>query len=663
MPRGKRLIKRGKKRYLKKNNKLVPVTSKLSDYQIKQQLVRTGQPRKYIYKVPDNRRLLEQLNARRDNTYAEYQQLVKEYKDKLAEFKKGPDVQTQAKMEEILKSLKDTQKENINIANMYKELKKEVDPIIPLIKNPPEDIRTVGKLSVVSADKAKQLTNIGNKLSSDNKMLENKIAEKEQKIIETNKMLKKQNDEYQKMLDDKNTTSKELLNMRKNIEDEKKIMQSLMEDKVKIETELNLAKNNIKKIADEKEELNEELLVRDTLRDMMLNKELILVNENFINMKKLERKKQLSKYANQNKEILKNLEDEYRQYPGVEMILGINKDLDLLSDEQIIKITKNYKNKADLANAIGSVLRQLVRDKTSGKTNIFFRAIDPGSNIKSEQILRLKKEDDKYNEDIQKTIDENEQLKKEYGTIEELNEYIDSFQSEDGKVDTDEKIAIDINKNEEIDNNEKIQEELMKKNKKLTEEIQENLDALKEDVGKAEEQLGEGSEGLSTDEINRMMKNLMKEYKYDGFIGTYPADMIPIKAIEDAYLRDPTDIISMIVNTDNHDEEGEHWTALLFNFRDETIEYYDSYGRAAPHKLLEQVQEVLDKIEHPTYLKFKENMVQQQKYNTNTCGYHAMKFIIDRYNDVPFPICTNYDESTKGERNIKKEIKKFDKYM
>ena len=53
------------------------------------------------------------------------------------------------------------------------------------------------------------------------------------------------------------------------------------------------------------------------------------------------------------------------------------------------------------------------------------------------------------------------------------------------------------------------------------------------------------------------------------------------------------------------------------------------------------------------YLKFKVNKIKYQAVDTDTCGIHVIKFLIDRYSGKPFKDATGF-ESQKGERAVGK---------
>jgi hypothetical protein len=101
---------------------------------------------------------------------------------------------------------------------------------------------------------------------------------------------------------------------------------------------------------------------------------------------------------------------------------------------------------------------------------------------------------------------------------------------------------------------------------------------------------------------------------------------------------------------------------LYFDARadgDQEIDYYDSYGEGASQGDLKAIKAIAEKLNANTYLKYKENRVQQQNNKSSNCGFFAVKFLIDRLNGKHFTDATNWndmiiDKSKKGEREIEK---------
>jgi hypothetical protein len=74
---------------------------------------------------------------------------------------------------------------------------------------------------------------------------------------------------------------------------------------------------------------------------------------------------------------------------------------------------------------------------------------------------------------------------------------------------------------------------------------------------------------------------------------------------------------SIVINLDNSNGNGTHWTAL---YRDkQKINYFDSFGLQAPQELIELYPRV--KVVHNTH--------QFQHMNNTNCGAYVIYFIIE----------------------------------
>ena len=93
------------------------------------------------------------------------------------------------------------------------------------------------------------------------------------------------------------------------------------------------------------------------------------------------------------------------------------------------------------------------------------------------------------------------------------------------------------------------------------------------------------------------------------FLGVFPLDRLPeIKSIP----------ASLIINTDPHNEPGEHWVAVYIS---DIGVYFDSYGFPP---LNEEIKSFLDtNTTEWTY-----NTVMIQGYNSYTCGQHCVLFVL-----------------------------------
>ncbi len=146
--------------------------------------------------------------------------------------------------------------------------------------------------------------------------------------------------------------------------------------------------------------------------------------------------------------------------------------------------------------------------------------------------------------------------------------------------------------------------------------------------------------GLYDDQIDSMMS------KYPEYLGTISRDEIKtlLPKIQ------PQSRIAMILNTDKPNGEGIHWFAIFADARPEgsqSIEYFDSYGRSPSESELKDIKLISEMLRAQGYLKLKINKVVHQHDESSTCGWHAMRFLIDRLRGKTFAEATGYNPDAK----------------
>lgn len=155
--------------------------------------------------------------------------------------------------------------------------------------------------------------------------------------------------------------------------------------------------------------------------------------------------------------------------------------------------------------------------------------------------------------------------------------------------------------------------------------------------------------GLFDSEINKIMKPLDGWYK-----GTWSIDNfsnIPLSAqnIKNGF--------STIINLDKAKGPGTHWIAL--NITPDSIEYYDSFGEEPPERFMEELKKLVDRIKTDVFLKMKINKIVDQRSNSDSCGWFAMKFLMDRHTGREFKDASGWSQVEKSEGKIKQFKKKF----
>jgi hypothetical protein len=181
-------------------------------------------------------------------------------------------------------------------------------------------------------------------------------------------------------------------------------------------------------------------------------------------------------------------------------------------------------------------------------------------------------------------------------------------------------------------------------------------------------------DGLYNDEIEKILKANIK-------------DFVPVIASNEIgdmirYVKPGLKRFGFIINTSDSSSDGSgmdgkpvgHWRACYVNNEDDyqSIEIFDPLVNEPENGLIDGLRKVARKMNPETLFKVKINYLQRQDKNTGTCGYHAIKFLEDRYNGVPFSVASGYDNyiekhmpdhSADGEKDLKQKIKKYNSFI
>ena len=162
-------------------------------------------------------------------------------------------------------------------------------------------------------------------------------------------------------------------------------------------------------------------------------------------------------------------------------------------------------------------------------------------------------------------------------------------------------------------------------------------------------------DGLYTSEISDILEKHIPEEYIPVIANDQILTLLPL-------VNKNTQRFGFIINTDNAGGVGKHWRAVFISRPDASVEYYDSLVSEPDKKFVSDVKKLLDKMDDNVYYKFKVNQVKDQSDDSNNCGYFAMKFLMDRFDDKKFKKASHYDRvdlSKLGE----KQIKKFKNYL
>jgi len=207
-----------------------------------------------------------------------------------------------------------------------------------------------------------------------------------------------------------------------------------------------------------------------------------------------------------------------------------------------------------------------------------------------------------------------------------------------------------------------------------TENIDESLKSYEE--VKEVKQEGSGSEDNLVDDLNKLIESLKKQDggmldqpdqklsnfdiekhmdRYDNFFGVYAKDML-YKVIP---LIQPGSSGGVIMNLDNNGQPGSHWVALYWDAnKDYSIEYFDSFGREPPKETLEDITKIIKKLKPNKHMKLKINRIQNQDKSSVSCGFIAMRFLMDRFRGKNFKKSTGYGIN-KSEDMAEKMYERF----
>lgn len=104
-----------------------------------------------------------------------------------------------------------------------------------------------------------------------------------------------------------------------------------------------------------------------------------------------------------------------------------------------------------------------------------------------------------------------------------------------------------------------------------------------------------------------------------------------------------------------------HYTAVYINSLD-AVEFYDSFGRYPPTIINYIIHYIIKRLKPHYLLKYKINLIRNQRKNNNNCGIYALQFLINRIrNNLSFKEATNYkiNEATRITNQKGAILKKF----
>lgn len=167
--------------------------------------------------------------------------------------------------------------------------------------------------------------------------------------------------------------------------------------------------------------------------------------------------------------------------------------------------------------------------------------------------------------------------------------------------------------------------------------------------GEVDRDTGNPLPALYSDEIDEYFKD---QPMYSGTIASDQISELPLTLPQ-----------GFVMNLDKSNQPGSHWVSIYMD--QDSIEYFDPLADKPPAHVIKDLKKFIHKLGAPTMMKMKINEIKQQHGNSHHCGYHAIRFLDDRFNGIPFPLSTRYlngkthgsgSNTKEGEAIIRKEF-------
>jgi len=142
-------------------------------------------------------------------------------------------------------------------------------------------------------------------------------------------------------------------------------------------------------------------------------------------------------------------------------------------------------------------------------------------------------------------------------------------------------------------------------------------------------------------------------YPFNYYLGCYSNDQLNniIKYIKKNDLKKFCFIINSL-NSKDYKKLG-HWIAVYGDFNEDlSLEYFDSYGNKPNKEFKNKFKKLLEDMQIEHYVKFKYNAVKIQSDNSSSCGWIAIKFLMERLHNIPFDHASQYKKIKDSEKDV-----------
>jgi hypothetical protein len=152
---------------------------------------------------------------------------------------------------------------------------------------------------------------------------------------------------------------------------------------------------------------------------------------------------------------------------------------------------------------------------------------------------------------------------------------------------------------------------------------------------------------LSTDDIDRVMKQYNRMHPDLYFMGTWPMDFEKLHSKFRKF--DPEQLMSkgkkkvgLVLNEDESDEPGSHWVGLYMDIPKRQVDFFDSYGKKPLDPVCEWLTRVNDKIKQKGGKPFTVLWnPHRHQYANSECGVYTLNFLINRLEGKSFKQIVN----------------------
>jgi hypothetical protein len=187
----------------------------------------------------------------------------------------------------------------------------------------------------------------------------------------------------------------------------------------------------------------------------------------------------------------------------------------------------------------------------------------------------------------------------------------------------------------------------------------------------------DGGDGLYNDELAQLIRKRVGQ-----IVPVLPSDKVNQLL---GYVVKGDKKFAAVINTNPSQSDGSgmdgyrpgHWRAIFIDNRDDypSCEYFDPLAEGPPEKSLVNVMKKICRIMNPEKMcLYKQSNIRRQAKEKSTCGWHVAQFIDDRWNGESWADASGYnhymqsqkeavDDSTHGEKEVSKYIKKYNRYI